>query len=93
MNPREAGVLIFTHVSKDRRRAQEMTQKFFQSFPIPAESMPSRCAIGTAEECITKIQSYVDVGCSKFVLWPIVPPEELVSQIETYGREIVPHFS
>jgi probable F420-dependent oxidoreductase len=93
MNPREAGVLIFTHVSKDRTRAQEMTQKFFQNFPIPAESMPARCAIGTAEECIIKIQSYVDVGCSKFVLWPIVPPEELVSQIETYGREIVPHFS
>lgn len=93
MNPREAGVLIFTHISKDRVRAQEVTQKFFQGFPIPPESMPARCAIGTAEECIEKIQSYVNVGCSKFVLWPMVPPEELVPQIETYGQEIVPHFS
>jgi probable F420-dependent oxidoreductase len=93
INPREAGVLILTHVSHDRTRAQEITQKFFQGFPIPPESLPTRCAIGTSEECIEKIQSYVDVGCSKFVLWPVAPPDELVSQIETYGKEIVPHFN
>jgi alkanesulfonate monooxygenase SsuD/methylene tetrahydromethanopterin reductase-like flavin-dependent oxidoreductase (luciferase family) len=93
MNPREAGVLIFAHLSENRARAQEVTQKFFQGFPIPVESMPARCAIGSTEECIQKIQSYVDVGCSKFVLWPIVPPDQLVSQIETYGREIIPHFN
>jgi alkanesulfonate monooxygenase SsuD/methylene tetrahydromethanopterin reductase-like flavin-dependent oxidoreductase (luciferase family) len=55
--------------------------------------MPARCAIGSAQECIDKIQSYVDAGCSKFVLWPIVPPDELVPQIERYGKEIIPHFS
>jgi probable F420-dependent oxidoreductase len=93
INPREAGVLILTHVSHNRTRAQEITQKFFQGFPIPPESLPARCAIGTPEECIEKIRSYVNVGCSKFVLWPVAPPDELVSQIETYGREIVPHFN
>ncbi|MGE0823170.1 MAG: LLM class flavin-dependent oxidoreductase [Candidatus Binatia bacterium] len=93
MNPREAGVLIFAHISKNHARAQEVTQKFFQGFPLPPELMAERCAIGSAADCIEKIRSYVDAGCSKFVLWPIVPPEELVSQIETYGNEILPHFS
>jgi alkanesulfonate monooxygenase SsuD/methylene tetrahydromethanopterin reductase-like flavin-dependent oxidoreductase (luciferase family) len=93
MNPREAGVLILTHVSHNRTRAQEIAQQFFQGFPLPPESLPARCAIGTPEECIEKIRSYVNVGCSKFVLWPVAPPDELVSQIETYGREIVPHFN
>jgi probable F420-dependent oxidoreductase len=93
INPREAGVLIFTHLSDNRSRAQEIVQKFFSGFPIPAESMPARCAIGSAQECVEKIQSYVDAGCSKFVLWPIVPPDELVSQIERYGKEIIPRFS
>ncbi|MBI3303866.1 MAG: LLM class flavin-dependent oxidoreductase [Deltaproteobacteria bacterium] len=93
INPREAGVLILTHASNNRSRAQEITQKFFQGFPLPPESLPARCAIGTPEECIEKIRSYVSVGCSKFVLWPVAPPDELVSQIETYGREIVPYFN
>jgi alkanesulfonate monooxygenase SsuD/methylene tetrahydromethanopterin reductase-like flavin-dependent oxidoreductase (luciferase family) len=93
INTREAGVLIFTHISENRSRAQEITQKFFSGFPAPAEAMAARCAIGSAQECIDKVQSYVEAGCSKFVLWPIVPPEDLVSQIERYGQEVIPHFS
>jgi len=93
INPREAGVLIFTHISDNRSRAQEAVQKFFAGFPAVAESMPARCAIGSAQECIEKVQSYVDAGCSKFVLWPIVPPDELVPQIERYGNEVIPHFN
>jgi probable F420-dependent oxidoreductase len=93
INPREAGVLIFTHLNDNRSRAQEVVQQFLSGFQLPAEAMLARCAIGSAQECIEKIQSYVNVGCSKFVLWPIVPPEELVSQIERYGKEIIPQFS
>ncbi|MBI3246848.1 MAG: LLM class flavin-dependent oxidoreductase [Deltaproteobacteria bacterium] len=93
VNPREAGVLIFTHLNDNRARAQETVQKFFSGFPVAAESMPARCAIGSAQECVEKVQSYVEAGCSKFVLWPIVPPEELVPQIERYGKEVIPHFS
>jgi alkanesulfonate monooxygenase SsuD/methylene tetrahydromethanopterin reductase-like flavin-dependent oxidoreductase (luciferase family) len=93
INTREAGVLIFTHINENRSRAQEITQKFFSGFPAPVEAMAARCAIGSAQECIDKVQSYVEAGCSKFVLWPIVPPEELVSQIERYGKEVIPQFS
>lgn len=93
VNPREAGVLIFAHLSDNRSRAQDVAQKFFSGFPLPAESLPARCAIGSAQDCIDKIQSYVDAGCSKFVLWPIVPPDELVPQIEQYGKAVIPHFN
>jgi alkanesulfonate monooxygenase SsuD/methylene tetrahydromethanopterin reductase-like flavin-dependent oxidoreductase (luciferase family) len=93
VNPREAGVLIFAHLNDNRSRAQDVVQKFFSGFPVAAESMPARCAIGSAQECTEKIQSYVEAGCSKFVLWPIVPPNELVPQIERYGKEVIPHFS
>ena len=92
VDPREAGVLILTCIDKDRKRAQEIAGQFLKGFPLPQESMVARCAIGTPEECIEKVQSYVDVDCSKFVLWPIVPPDELIAQIEMYGKEIIPHF-
>jgi probable F420-dependent oxidoreductase len=93
IEPGEAGVLILTYAHRDRSRTQVIAQRLAESFPLPSEAMAARCAIGTPEECIEKIQAYADAGCSKYVLWPIGPPDELVPQIETYGREILPHFS
>jgi probable F420-dependent oxidoreductase len=92
IEPGEAGVLILTYASRDRARTQAVSQKLSQAFPVPAEAMAARCAVGTPEEVVEKVQSYVAAGCSKYVLWPISPPEELVQQIELYGREIVPRF-
>jgi len=93
IEPGEAGVLLLTYASHDRARRQAVSQKLFEAFPVPSEAMAARCAVGTPEECTEKVQAYVDAGCSKYVLWPIGPPDELVSQIELYGREIVPRFS
>ena len=34
----------------------------------------------------------VEAGCSKFVLRPSCPPGEVLGQIETYARHLMPHF-
>jgi probable F420-dependent oxidoreductase len=93
IEPGEAGVLLLTYASHDRARCDAVSQKLFEAFPVPSEAMAARCAVGTPEECAEKVEAYVNAGCSKYVLWPIGPPDELVSQIELYGREIVPRFS
>ena len=92
IEPGEAGVLILTYASRDRARTEAVSQKLFEAFSAPSEAMAARCAVGTPEEVVEKVQSYVAAGCSKYVLWPISPPDELVQQIEVYGREIVPRF-
>ncbi len=92
IDPHEAGVVILTYVDHDRRRAQAVAELVAASFQLPADAMAARCAIGTTEECVEKIQTYVEAGCSKYVLFPIAPPDELVAQIELYGKEIVPRF-
>ncbi len=92
IDPGEAGVVILTHASRDRAETEAAAQKLFESFPVPAEALAARCAIGTPEECADKVRAYVEAGCSKFVLWPIAPAELLLAQIETFGREIVPRF-
>ncbi|HUI28220.1 MAG TPA: LLM class flavin-dependent oxidoreductase [Candidatus Kryptonia bacterium] len=92
IDPREAGIVLLTYANRDRSRARQVAELVAQAFRAPAESMATRCAIGTPEECVAKIQTYVAAGCTKYVLFPIVPPDELVAQIELYGREIVPGF-
>jgi len=89
----EAGVVILTYASHDRSRAAAVADAVYESFRLPADTMASRCAFGTPEECVEKIRGYVAVGCSKFVLFPIAPPDELLAQIALYGSEIVPRFT
>jgi probable F420-dependent oxidoreductase len=93
IEPGEAGVLLLTYASRDRARTEAIAQTLCEAFPVPAEALAARSAVGTPEEVIERVQSYVAAGCSKYVLWPISPPDELVAQIELYGREIVPHFA
>lgn len=92
IEPDEAGVVLLVQADRDRARAKATAERFFARFPVPPEALAERSAVGDPEECVEKIRGYVEAGCSKFVLWPIAPPEGLVAQIETYGREIVPRF-
>jgi probable F420-dependent oxidoreductase len=92
VNPREAGVLLLTHVSHDRSEAWKTVAPFLQGLPMPAEEVAARCVLGTPEECVEKLQRFVEAGCVKFVLRPACPLTDVMSQIELYGKEILPHF-
>jgi len=93
IDPREAGVVLLTHVTRDPEQANAVTQLVAANFKEPAEAMAARCAVGTPESCVDTIRAYVAAGCTKFVLFPIVPADELLAQIQLYGTEIIPRFS
>jgi len=92
IDPREAGVVLLTCVTEDRERADTLLQLSAAAFKLPAAEMAERCAVGTLEACTERIRAYADAGCTKFVLFPLAPPEDLVSQIEIYGRRLIPCF-
>ena len=88
----EAGVVIFSHVSRNPTQSQDALDGLCRDIGQQPDVVAERSAFGTPEECVAKIQAYVAAGCTKFVLWPIAPPSELNSQIEVYGKEIIPQF-
>jgi probable F420-dependent oxidoreductase len=92
IDPREAGTLLLSYVTEDRARAATLLQLAAANFKQPPEAIAPRCAIGSAEECIERLQTFVDAGCSKFVLFPLAPPEELLAQVERYASRIIPRF-
>jgi probable F420-dependent oxidoreductase len=92
IDPREAGVVLLTAVTADRTRADALLQLAAATFKTAPEAMAERCAIGDLETCTARIQAYVDAGCTKFVLFPLAQPDELVPQIEVYGRQLIPRF-
>jgi len=93
IEPDEAGVLILAHVSRDARRAAELAERFLRRAPIPPEAFRERSAIGTREEVLERVQSYVDAGCTKFVLFPVAGADDLLEQVDAIGKQVVPHFS
>ena len=68
------------------------SRRSLRALPMPLEDVAARFVVGSAVQCVEKIQRFVEAGCSKFVLRPSCPPAEVLSQIELCGREILPHF-
>lgn len=93
IEPGEAGVLLLTHVSRDADAAREVAHKFLKRAPIPQEALDERTAIGTVDEVVARLRSYVDAGCTKFILFPVAPAGELIPQIELFGGEVQPRFA
>ncbi len=93
VNPRESGVLLLAHVERDKKAAWEKVAPFLRGLNMPPEEVAARCIVGPPEECVERLQHFVEAGCVKFVLRPACPPDEIMNQIELYGKEILPHFS
>jgi probable F420-dependent oxidoreductase len=93
VDPREAGVLLLTHVSDDRESAWKTVAPLLRGLPMPPEEVAARCIVGPPAECIEKLQAFVEAGCVKFVLRPACPPSEVMTQIELYGSKILPAFA
>ena len=47
-------------------------------------------ALGTVETIRQKVQAYIDVGATKFVMRPCGPKESLHGQVETLAKEVIP---
>jgi probable F420-dependent oxidoreductase len=89
----EAGVLLMTYVSDNRKEAWQNIAPFLRGLKMSEAEVAARCLVGPAEECIATIQKFVEAGCTKFVLRPSCPPDLVMGQIELYGKTILPHFN
>lgn len=90
----EAGMILPTHVTPDRDRARIARDRYLarRSDPPAIEAFEAYSAFGPSEECVATIERYVEQGCTKFVLSPVGQPSEMIDQIETYSRDVIPEF-
>lgn len=85
----EAGTVLLSYITDERARADTVLQAAAAAFGQAPADLAPRCAIGAAAQCVERLRTFVAAGCSKFVLFPLCPPDELVPQIERYAREII----
>ena len=52
----------------------------------------SYCVLGTPEDCIRRLEEYVEAGARNFIFSWACPPEDRPRHIETVAEKIIPHF-
>ncbi len=89
---REAGTVLLSYITEDPARAAAVRELAAAAFKLPVAAMHERCAIGSAEEIVERLRGYVVAGCTKYVLFPLSPPDEMVAQIEQYAKSVIRAF-
>ena len=57
-----------------------------------AKLVESYCVYGTVDDCIRRIQEYVDAGARSFLFSWACRPEDKPRHIEIVAEKILPHF-
>lgn len=85
------GVIIPYYLTRDTEATLARITPSMQRLR-PDANPADYSAIGSAEECSSLIQRYIEAGASKFVMRPVCPPEETLEQLHRLAVEVVPVF-
>jgi len=88
----QGGMLLFTTIAKDYETAKQMAiANLSRRYNQPFDNLVDRyCALGTPDQCLEKIQAYVDAGMSNLAFSFTCPAEQVGEQIEWCAAEILP---
>jgi probable F420-dependent oxidoreductase len=87
-------IFVFTAVGETHDEAHRAAvEKLSRRYNQPFEHLVERyCALGTAKECVERLQRFVDAGARHFILSPLCDADALGQHLEIYAREILPQL-
>ena len=90
----QGGLFIFTCVHEDRATAlelanQQLSRQYNQDFSRLVEKYT---IAGSPEDCVTRLQQYVDAGASTIVFSQGCPPDYVEENIRLIAESVVPAF-
>jgi probable F420-dependent oxidoreductase len=78
-----------THEEAHRVAVDHLSRRYNQPF----ENLVERyCALGTPQECVARLQRFVEAGTRHFILSPLCDNDVLGQHLAIYAREILPQF-
>ena len=93
-NPAEmrGGMLLFTALANNYETAKQMAiDNLSRRYNQPFDKLVDRyCILGTPDQCLEKLQTYIDAGMSNVVFGFACPSEQTSEQIEQCAKEILP---
>jgi alkanesulfonate monooxygenase SsuD/methylene tetrahydromethanopterin reductase-like flavin-dependent oxidoreductase (luciferase family) len=86
------GALVYFGFDADPRRARARALPYVPPRRVDDATLDACTAFGPPAAVIARLEEYVAAGASKFVLRPMVPPEELLDQLAQLADAVVPAF-
>lgn len=78
-----------THEAAHRLAVEQLSRRYNQPFDHLVERY---CALGTPQDCVERLQRFVDAGARHFILSLLCDNEALGQHLDIYAREILPPF-
>jgi probable F420-dependent oxidoreductase len=90
----QGGMLLFTAIAREYETAKQLAiANLSRRYNQPFDTLVDRyCALGTPEQCLEKIQSYIEAGMSNLIFSFVCPAEQMAEQIEWCARDILPRL-
>jgi len=90
----QGGMLLFTAIARDYETAKQMAiANLSRRYNQPFEHLVDRyCALGTPEQCLEKMQAYIDAGMANLALSFTCPADQVTEQIEWCAAEVLPRL-
>ncbi len=90
----QGGMLLFTAVAKDYETGKQMAiDNLSRRYNQPFEHLVDRyCAFGTPEQCLEKIQQFLDAGMTNLALNFTCTAEQVPEQLERCASDLLPQL-
>jgi probable F420-dependent oxidoreductase len=85
---------VFTAVGETHAEAHRLAvEKLSRRYNQPFEHLVERyCALGTPQDCVERLQRFVNAGARHFILSPLCDNEMLGQHLDICAKEILPQF-
>ena len=90
----QGGMLLFTVIARDYETGKQMAiANLSRRYNQPFDNLVERyCVFGTPEQCLEKLQTFINAGMSHLVLSFTCPAEQVPEQLEQSAGELLPHL-
>jgi alkanesulfonate monooxygenase SsuD/methylene tetrahydromethanopterin reductase-like flavin-dependent oxidoreductase (luciferase family) len=87
-------MLLFTAMARDYETARHMAiTNLSRRYNQPFDNLVERyCVMGTPEQCLEKLQTFIDAGMANLVLSFTCAAEQTPEQLEWCAAEVLPRL-
>jgi alkanesulfonate monooxygenase SsuD/methylene tetrahydromethanopterin reductase-like flavin-dependent oxidoreductase (luciferase family) len=83
-------VSMFGYIDNDKEKINKMVKDVLSpALGRPADELESLLLFGSADECVKKINAFLEAGVNSIHFWPV---NDYIEQIELFSKEIISSF-
>lgn len=88
----QRGLLQYISIGEPRSAKVAAVEHLHKMYHLTEEQVDRFCVCGSAEQCVEKLQAFVEAGVQHFAFASPVPSDQFPGQLEKLATDIAPHL-